>query len=149
MILIAYRHALRVSELISLRWDAIDLTKGFVHINRLKNGRRHTPAFGTRDPRPTSTETLKREYSDTPHVFVSERGGPMPTSNVRKVLTRAGEGLGMPIHPHMLRHGCGFKLANQGIDTRSIQAFMGHSSIASTVIYTEIAPQRFKDFWKD
>ena len=82
-------------------------------------------------------------------VFVSERGGPMTSSNVRKMLTRAGEGLGMPIHPHMLRHGCGFKLANQGIDTRSIQAFMGHSSIASTVIYTEIAPQRFKGFWKD
>ncbi len=73
----------------------------------------------------------------------------MTSSNVRKMLTRAGEGLGMPIHPHMLRHGCGFKLANQGIDTRSIQAFMGHSSIASTVIYTEIAPQRFKGFWKD
>jgi site-specific recombinase XerD len=76
-----------------------------------------------------------------PHLFVSERGGPMTSSNVRKMLTRAGEGLGMPIHPHMLRHGCGFKLANQGIDTRSIQAFMGHSSIASTVIYTESAVQ--------
>ena len=55
----------------------------------------------------------------------------------------------MPLHPHMLRHGCGFKLANQGIDTRSIQGFMGHSSIASTVIYTAIASQRFKGFWKD
>jgi hypothetical protein len=84
-----------------------------------------------------------------PHVFVSERGGPMTSSNVRKTLTRAGEGLGMPVHPHMLRHGCGFKLANQGIDTRSIQAFLGHSRIAVTVVYTEIAPQRFKGFSKD
>jgi type 1 fimbriae regulatory protein FimB/type 1 fimbriae regulatory protein FimE len=73
----------------------------------------------------------------------------MTSSNVRKMLNRAGEGLGMPIHPHMLRHGCDFKLANQGIDTRSIRAFMGHSSIASTVIYKEIAPQRFEVFWKD
>jgi integrase len=92
---------------------------------------------------------LMREYPDAPQVFVSERGGPMTASNVRKMLTRAGEGLGISVHPHMLRHGCGFKLANQGIDTRSIQAFMGHSSIASTVVYTEIAPQRFKGFWKD
>jgi site-specific recombinase XerD len=73
----------------------------------------------------------------------------MTASNVRKMLNRAGEGLGMPIHPHMLRHGCGFRLANNGIDTRSIQAYMGHSSIASTVVYTEIAPERFKNFWRD
>jgi type 1 fimbriae regulatory protein FimE len=147
LILIAYRHALRVSELVSLRWDAIDLAKGFVHVNRLKNGRDGTHPLSGREMR--ALRRLKREYPDTPHVFVSERGGPMTASNVRKMLTRAGEGLGMPVHPHMLRHGCGFKLANQGIDTRSIQAFMGHSSIASTVVYTEIAPQRFKGFWKD
>ena len=147
LILITYRHALRVTELVSLRWDAINLAKGFIHINRLKNGRDGTHPL--RGVRYAHLRRLKREYPDTPHVFVSERGGPMTSSNVRKMLTRAGEGLGMPIHPHMLRHGCGFKLANQGIDTRSIQAFMGHSSIASTVIYTEIAPQRFKGFWKD
>jgi integrase len=147
LILIAYRHALRVSELVALRWDAIDLAHGMVHINRLKNGRDGTHPLSGRELR--ALRRLKRDYPDTPHVFVSERGGPMTSSNVRKMLTRAGEGLGMPIHPHMLRHGCGFKLANQGIDTRSIQAFMGHSSIASTVIYTEIAPGRFKGFWKD
>jgi len=147
LILIAYRHALRVSELVSLRWDAIDLGKGFIHINRLKNGRDGTHPFSGREIR--ALRRLKREYADSPHIFVSERGGPMTPSNVRKMLTRAGEGLGMPIHPHMLRHGCGFKLANQGIDTRSIQAYMGHSSIASTVVYTEIATERFKGFWKD
>jgi site-specific recombinase XerD len=73
----------------------------------------------------------------------------MTSSNVRKMLTRAGEGLGISVLPHMLRHGCGFKLANKGIDTRSIQAYMGHTSIASTVVYAEIAPERFKGFWKD
>ena len=101
--------------------NAIDLTKGFVHINRLKNGRDGTHPLSGREIR--ALLRLKREYPDTPHVFVSERGGPMTSSNVRKMLTRAGEGLGMPVHPYMLRHGCGFKLANQGIDTRSIQAF--------------------------
>ena len=55
----------------------------------------------------------------------------------------------MPVHPRMLRHGCGFRLANKGADTRSIQAYMAHASIASTTIYTEIAPERFKGFWMD
>jgi site-specific recombinase XerD len=73
----------------------------------------------------------------------------MTSSNVRKMFARAGEGLGISVHPHMLRHGCGFRLANKGIDTRSIQQYMGHSAISSTVIYTEIAPERFKGFWKD
>jgi type 1 fimbriae regulatory protein FimE len=147
LILIAYRHALRVTELVSLRWDAFDLGKGFMHVTRLKNGRDSTHPLSGREIR--SLRRLKREYPHNAQVFVSERGGPMTSSNVRKMLTRAGEGLGISVHPHMLRHGCGFKLANQGIDTRSIQAFMGHSSIASTVVYTEIAPQRFKGFWKD
>ena len=147
LILIAYRHALRVSELVSLRWDAIDLAHGMVHINRLKNGRDGTHPLSGREIR--ALRRLKREYPDTPHIFVSERGGPMTCSNVRKMLTRAGEGLGISVHPHMLRHGCGFRLANKGIDTRSIQQYMGHTSINSTVVYTEIAPERFKGFWKD
>ena len=58
----------------------------------------------------------------------------MTASNVRKMLTRAGEGLGIAVHPNMLRHGCGFRLANKGIDTRSIQQYMGHASINSTEI---------------
>jgi site-specific recombinase XerD len=73
----------------------------------------------------------------------------MTSSKVCKMLTKAGEGLGISVHPHMLRHGCGFRLANKGIDTRSIQQYMGHTSINSTVVYTEIAPDRFKGFWKD
>ena len=72
LVLIAYRHALRVSELVSLRWDAIDLSKGFVHVNRLKNGRDSTHPLSGREIR--ALRRLKREYPDTPHVFVSERG---------------------------------------------------------------------------
>ena len=57
--------------------------------------------------------------------------------------------LGFPVHPHMLRHACGFKLANDGVDTRSLQAYLGHRNIQHTVRYTELAPTRFKDFWND
>ena len=74
-----------------------------------------------------------------------------PRASVRKIIARAGDDAGMdfPVHPHMLRHACGFYLANKGIDTRSIQGYLGHKNIQHTVRYTELAPNRFKDFWSD
>jgi site-specific recombinase XerD len=53
-----------------------------------------------------------------------------------------------PVHPHMLRHGCGYALANAGHDTRALQAYLGHKNIQHTVRYTELAPDRFRDFWR-
>lgn len=77
--------------------------------------------------------------------------GPMTASNVRKLVTRAGEsaGLPFPVHHHMLRHACGYKLANDGQDTRALQQYLGHRNIQHTVRYTELSPDRFKTFWKD
>ena len=67
------------------------------------------------------------------------------------MLKRAAEkaGLGINVHPHMLRHACGYKLANDGVDTRSLQSYLGHKNIQHTCRYTELSPNRFKDFWKD
>jgi type 1 fimbriae regulatory protein FimB/type 1 fimbriae regulatory protein FimE len=92
-----------------------------------------------------------RDYPDTPYVFVTERGGPLTDSTFRKLVARAGEkaGIDFPVHPHMLRHGCGFKLANDGQDTRAIQHYLGHKNIQHTVRYTELASDRFNGFWKD
>lgn len=75
----------------------------------------------------------------------------MVADTFRKLLARAGDiaELGLPIHPHMLRHSTGFKLANEGRDTRSIQHYLGHKCIQHTVRYTEMSPYRFKDFWRD
>ncbi len=88
---------------------------------------------------------------NTQYVFVTERKGPMTDSTVRKLIARAGReaDLGFPTHPHMLRHACGFKLANDGHDTRAIQHYLGHKNIQHTVRYTELAPGRFRDFWGD
>jgi Phage integrase family len=74
----------------------------------------------------------------------------LPTT-ARKLIARAGElaKLPFPIHPHMLRHSAGYKLANEGHDTRSIQQYLGHRNITHTVRYTELSPERFKNFWKD
>ena len=149
LILIAYRHALRVTELISLRWDMVDLKKGLLHVSRLKNG--IDSVHPLRGPELRALRKLQREYPNNPYIFITERGGPMTDSNVRKMVKRAGENakIGFPIHPHMLRHSAGYKLANDGQDTRAIQHYMGHKNIQHTVRYTELSPARFKDFWKD
>ena len=70
---------------------------------------------------------------------------------MHQIIARAGElsKIGFTIHPHMLRHSTGFYLANQGHDTRAIQSYRDHANINNTVIYTELSPNRFKDFWKD
>ena len=149
LILLAYRHGLRVSELVSLRWDAVDLKQGLLHVSRLKNGVAST--HPVRGPELRALRRLQREYPDTPYLFVTERKGPLTTSAVRKILARAGEKakIGLKVHPHMLRHSTGFKLANDGHDTRAIQHYLGHKNIQHTVRYTELSANRFKDFWQD
>jgi type 1 fimbriae regulatory protein FimB/type 1 fimbriae regulatory protein FimE len=92
---------------------------------------------------------LQRDSERSTYIFVSERGAPLSVAGW--MVARAGEGAGFPflIHSHMLRHSCGYKLANDGHDTRAIQGYLGHRSIVSTQRYTALAPGRFKNFWKD
>lgn len=149
LILIAYRHGLRVSELVSLRWDQVDLTGSLLHVRRNKNG--INSVHPLRGPEIRALRRLQRDYPATPYVFVTERKGPLSDSAVRKIVTRAGElaGLTLLVHPHMLRHSTGFKLANDGHDTRAIQHYLGHKNIQHTVRYTELTPARFNTFWRD
>ena len=149
LILTAYRHGLRVSELVALRWDMVDLKQGLLHVSRLKNG--VTSTHPLRGPELRALRKLQRDYPDTPYLFVTERRGPLTTSAVRKIVTRAGRlaEFGFPVHPHMLRHSTGYKLANDGHDTRAIQHYLGHRNIQHTVRYTELSAGRFKDFWTD
>ena len=149
LILLAYRHALRVGELVALRWEQIDLSQGFLHVVRTKNGTPSTHPL--RGPEIRALRRLQREYADTSYVFVSERKGPLTTSSVRKIIARSGQkaGISFPVHPHMLRHACGFKLANDGHDTRAIQHYLGHRNIQHTVKYTNLAANRFDSFWRD
>jgi type 1 fimbriae regulatory protein FimE len=149
LLLLMYRHGLRVSEAITLRWDQVDLKAGHLYVQRLKNGVPSTHPL--RGPELRALKQLRRDWPGSPYLFISERGGPMTASNVRKMVTRAGvqAKFAFPVHPHMLRHACGFKLANEGHDTRSLQHYLGHKNIAHTVRYTDMAPDRFKGFWKD
>jgi type 1 fimbriae regulatory protein FimB/type 1 fimbriae regulatory protein FimE len=149
MILLAYRHGLRVSELITLRWDQLDLEQGLFHVRRVKNGVPSTHPLTGVEIR--ALRKLKRLAGASPYVFLSERKGPLTDSSVRKMIAHTGEvaELGFPVHPHQLRHGCGYKLANAQQDTRAIQLYLGHRNIQHTVKYTELAAERFKDFWRD
>jgi type 1 fimbriae regulatory protein FimB/type 1 fimbriae regulatory protein FimE len=148
-ILICYSHGLRVSELVSLRWSQFDLNDGVVHIKRAKNGRPSTQPL--RGPELRALRQLRRLWPDGQFVLQTESETPWTEAGFRKMLARTGEAAGFPftVHPHQLRHACGYKLANDGVDTRTIQAYLGHANITHTVRYTELAAERFNGLWPD
>jgi type 1 fimbriae regulatory protein FimE len=104
LILITYRHGLRVSEAITLKWSDVEFKSGVISIRRAKRGQ-----DGVHPLSGTELRALRRLQweSRSPNIFVSERGSPMTPRNVRQIVARAGRGLAFPVHPHMLRHGCG------------------------------------------
>jgi type 1 fimbriae regulatory protein FimB/type 1 fimbriae regulatory protein FimE len=150
MILVAYRHGLRAAELVDLRWDQIEFNSGTVAVRRVKRGSPSTHPVRGDELRALRKLQREQEPKSSPFVFTSERGAPFTTAGFARMVERAGEaaGLGFKAHPHMLRHACGFTLANKGHDTRALQAYLGHRNIQHTVRYTELAPDRFKDFWR-
>jgi len=144
MILLAYRHGLRVSELVALQWHQVDLWQGLLHVARVKQGVNSTqPLQGD------TIRALRKLKACAGYVFLTELGTPLSVATVRRVVRRAGElaGIEFPVHPHMLRHACGYALANRGVDTRTLQAYLGHKNIQHTVRYTELAPGRFNGIW--
>jgi integrase len=134
MILIAFRHGLRVSELCGLQWSSIEFKTGTMHVRRAKGGQEAThPLLG--DELRTLRE-LKRNAA-SPFVFASERGGPFTTSGFAKLLERAGNEakVAFKVHPHMLRHACGYALANKGLDTRTLQAYPPLNQLDDALCY--------------
>ena len=149
MVLVAYRHGLRASELADLRWDQVDFRTATLHVRRVKQGTPAThPILG--DELRALRRLQREQEPKSPFVFTSERGAPFTTAGLARMIERAGAEarLAFKAHPHMLRHACGFALANKGHDTRALQAYLGHRNIQHTVRYTELSPTRFKDFWR-
>jgi len=149
MILVAYHHGLRVSELVNLQWTDVDFTKATLHVIRKKNGSDATHPIPGDELR--RLRELKREQDgQSAFVFVSERNAPFTTAGFARMIERLGKAAGFEFkaHPHMLRHACGYTLANNGVDTRSLQAYLGHKNIQHTVRYSELSPERFKNFWR-
>jgi type 1 fimbriae regulatory protein FimB len=148
-----YRRGWRVSEACAFHLSDLDLEARVVYVQRSKNG---TPT--THPIAPDELKALRAwlkvrdgyKGSEGEGVFLSERGTQLDRKQVNYLLKRYGEKAGLPmqVHPHMLRHACGYSLANAGHDTRAIQTYMGHRSITSTTIYTETNVGRFSGFWK-
>ncbi len=149
MVLLTFRHGLRAVEVCDLRWEQVNFKTAILHVRRVKNGTPATHPLTGREMR--ALRKHQRDGEQSPFVFVSERGAPLTAPGFSRMVERAATaaGLGIKAHAHMLRHACGYKLANDGIDTRSLQAYLGHRNIQSTTRYTALAPDRFKDFWRD
>ena len=147
--LVAYRHGLRAAELVDLRWDQVDFKTATLHVRRVKQGTPSThPILGDEL---RALRRLQSEQDKSTYVFTSERGAPFGTAGFARMVERAGveAKLGFKVHPHMLRHACGYALANRGHDTRALQAYLGHKNIQHTVRYTELSSTRFKNFWQE
>jgi len=125
--------------------------QGVLHVRRVKQGTPSThPVLG--DELRALRRLQREQEPNSPFVFTSERGAPFTTAGFARMIERVGgeAELGFKAHPHMmLRHACGYALANKGHDTRALQAYLGHRNIQHTVRYTELAPDRFRGFWRD
>jgi type 1 fimbriae regulatory protein FimB len=150
LLLVGYRHGLRVSELVGLRLDQVRWDEGRIWVKRLKG------SLDTEQPLQGDTLRALRAWLRVrdrmrghalPWLFVSERGS-MSRKAVNYLMQQAGARAGLPhVHPHVLRHSCGYALANKGYDTRLIQDYLGHKNIQHTVRYTRVAAKRFEGLW--
>ena len=150
LILIAFRHGLRAIEICDLEWSQVEFDRAAsLHVRRAKNGK--PSVHPLRGDELRALRELRRQFPDSAFAFATERGGPFTPDAVNRLIKRIGERAGFPfqVHAHMLRHACGYALANAGHDTRRIQDWLGHRSIQHTVRYSELSTAPFKDFWRD
>jgi type 1 fimbriae regulatory protein FimB len=151
LLLLTFRHGLRISEACGLQLSQVDIESRVLHVQRLKKG------LSTTQPlRPDEVKSIKawlavrgKQRSDEA-FFISERGTALSRKTAWKMIQHCGERAGLPLaaHPHMLRHACGYALADQGADTRLIQDYLGHRNIQHTVRYTATNPARFERLWR-
>ncbi len=151
LMLVAYRHGMRVSELIDIRFKDIDLETGRIFVRRVKGSlSTHQPIEGDelRALRAWLRERESYPNSNSNYLFLSERG-PMTRQSINYLVEQIGirSKLNFKINPHMLRHSTGYYLANKGCDTRLIQDYLGHKNITHTVRYTRTAAARFENLW--
>jgi type 1 fimbriae regulatory protein FimB len=148
LLLVMFRHGLRVSEAVAFRRDEVDLDRARLWVRRLKGGLSvEQPIAG--DELRAFRRYLALRPDALPWLFISERGQPLTRQSVNYLIGAAAERAGLPpVHPHMLRHSCGFALANKGYDLRLIQDYLGHRDPRHTVHYTRTAGRRFEGLWR-
>jgi integrase len=147
LILVLYRHGLRRSEAARLRWSDVDLSEGTIYIRRIKGSRSGRHPLQGDEMR--ALKKLKRDCEPSPFVFTSNRHTPLSERTISHIVHQAGNlaGMDFTVHAHLLRHACGYYLANKGVDTRTIQDYLGHANIQNTVRYTQLSAARFEGLW--
>ena len=152
LLLLMFRHGLRVSEACGLLLSQVDTESRVLHVARLKKGLSTTHPLRADEMRVIKAWLGERTKMkpETDAFFISERRRPLSRKTAWLAIRTYGELAGLPIdaHPHMLRHACGFALADQGADTRLIQDYLGHRNIQHTVKYTATNPARFERLWR-
>ena len=148
LMLMMYRHGLRVSEVTALRRDDANLGQARLWVRRLKNG------LSVEHPIPGDELRFIRRYLATrtdrlPWLFLSERGQPLSRKTVHYLVSIAARSAGLQnVHPHTLRHSCGYHLADKGTDLRTMQDYLGHRDPRHTVHYSRITGRRFEGLWR-
>jgi len=152
LLLLIFRHGLRVSEACRLKLDQVDTESRVLHVARLKGGLSTTQPLRGDELRAVKAWLIQRARMKPTGkaFFVSEQRQPLHRSTVNLALRKYSAAASLPLlaHPHMLRHACGFALADQGADTRLIQDYLGHRNIQHTVKYTATNPARFQKLWR-
>lgn len=148
MVRMMFLHALRASECSAMEWSQIDFANRRVYVNRVKNGMSSTHPLLEDELRMLGK--LKKLNTNSKYIFLSEEGFSISPKGIHYIIKKAGEkaSFDFPIHPHMLRHACGYYLAEKGTDTRTIQDYMGHKDIKCTVIYTQGTAKRFENLFQ-
>ncbi len=153
LLLLMFRHGLRVSEACGLMLSQVDIESRVLHVKRLKDGLSTTHPLRGDEIRAIKAWLADRARMkpDTDAFFISERRSPLSRKTAWLMIRDYGRRAGLPVeaHPHMLRHACGFALADQGADTRLIQDYLGHRNIQHTVRYTATNPARFERLWRN
>jgi len=153
MLLMCFIHGLRTSELTGIKIAGLDLLSNRIYIRRLKNGLSTTHPLLPREASLLKKWLMQRSKYDkhqSEWLFLSSNGHRIARQQFYKILVLYGQlaGLSVRAHPHMLRHACGFELAEQGLDTRLIQDYLGHRNIRHTVHYTASNAARFANAWQ-
>jgi type 1 fimbriae regulatory protein FimB len=150
LLLLMARHGLRVSEACRLKLSDIDMENKTLQVTREKDGDSGEHPLYNGEPQAIKAWLIKRAKmkppADCDTLFVSERRKPISRVTIWVMIGQIAQAAGLEhlsVHPHQLRHSCGYALVNQGTDIRTIQGYLGHKSISSTVRYTKLDSRRF------